>query len=164
MERLDRNKQSSHVQTSAIRTKPRTSYQLWKWLCAFHAIMLLWSQRAQLGPNYFGFCHIRYCAPRSNLLGPLISYKENEVLVICPLEPYSVQHFISLITHNWAHWASVCHWQTTQAWCNIMLQVIRPICKLQWKSSVVNMTPGAAFTNGPNKLDCVSLASLPSII
>jgi hypothetical protein len=43
-----------------------------------------------------------------------------------------------------------------------ILQLIGPICKLQRKRSVANVTPGTVFTmlyffvtsNGPNKLEC----------
>ncbi len=65
---------------------------------------------------------------------------------------------------------SVCPLQVSLAQYNETLQLIRPICKLQRKPHAV---PGVLLTttsftsyltNGTNKLECLSLASLTSIV
>jgi hypothetical protein len=50
-----------------------------------------------------------YCDKLSSLLEEFVSYKENEVLWIWPLWPYT-QHFISFVTYQWAQKATVVHY------------------------------------------------------
>ncbi len=73
-----------------------------------------------------------------------VSYKENEVLWIQLLESYS-QHFIFLITCELPNKLECLYLYAFTAWCNVTLQLIGPIHKLQRKWSVVNTASGVVI-------------------
>ncbi len=52
----------------------------------------------------------------SSLLGPLLSYKENEVLFIWLSGPYS-QHFFFFVNDEWAQKARVLHYSEVEKAC-----------------------------------------------